>query len=502
MNTPAVVVPVLEFTHRGVTRTLVKHPSYVRALKDGTMTLQEFKFKPWTLRMEIGGKERKFKLSPIDKDAIRGAKDQIDGQLDSPVEFHAWLSERDARRGLTLGELAAKWEPAGFPDHNGRVRKSESAARMKEELETALRWWKDIRVTVAEDKFADFITWRRANSTRGAGDRAADLDLNALSCLCQWSVFAGHIEINPFRGRRYGGKRPTYHDKENMEHCSDAMPESDEIVHRVLTWFWTPRTLPHVEGYTKERNAERRQNFSDRELTRMVAGAWLAWINLTGLRSGEPFYLLRQPVIVEEPHRPDLEQPGAVFPLGVDALGNPHKVMKVHREKNGQNPYVHLHAAAAEFLKTWTAWLDENFPHSTLNPQQSTAPWFPSPEDPTKPLCRLSVKKGHLGPDTKCVSQLLLQACEELKLPHMTPSGFGRAYYTRVRKSQRVSNAVIAEELGQTTLGKLIRTTYGRGDDHFGSHRYDWLPEDKDRKPLEPAWKLLSAVMPANVVNL
>lgn len=490
-------VPVLEFSHLGIARTLVKHPAYVRALKDGRMTLQEFKFKPWVLRMEIDGKDRKFKLSPIDKDAVRAAKDTLNGQLNRPAEFHAWLDARDAKRGLTLGQLAGKWTEAGYPDHNGRVRDIKAAARMKHDLDTALRWWTVVPVASAETRFAEFITWRRANSERGPGDRAADLDLNALSCLCQWGVFAGHIEINPFRGRKYGGKRPTYRDKDKIEHCSDSMPESDEVVHRVLTWFWTARTMPSIDGLEPEAALERRQRFQQEELQRMVAGGWLAWNNLTGLRAGEPFCLRRHAALTEEPHRPDLQLPGIVFPFGE------HKVMKVQREKNGQNPYVTLHPAAATFLNVWTAWLDSQFPQPSIN-GSAPAPWFPSPGgSPQGPLCPLRQKKGHLEPDTTRINDLLTQACAELALPHMTPSGFGRAYYTRVRKSQRVSNAVIAEELGQTTLGKLIRTTYGRGDDMFGSQRYDWLPEDKDHKASPPAWSLLQTLeTPANVVRL
>jgi integrase len=425
--------------------------------------------------MEINGKDRKFKLSPIDKDAIRAAKDTLNGQQQRPAEFHAWLDARDAKRGLTLGQLAEKWTEAGYPDHNGRVRDAKATARMKHDLDIALRWWTVKPVSSADEHFAEFITWRRANSERGPGDRAADLDLNALSCLCQWGVFAGHIEINPFRGRKYGGKRPTYRDQDKIEHCSDSMPESDEVVHRVLTWFFCPNSQLSTKDYQ----------------LRCVAGGWLAWNNLTGLRAGEPFYLRRHAALTEEPHRPDLQPPGAVFPFGVNSGGSPQGVMKVQREKNGQNPYVTLHPAAASFLSTWSTWLDSQFGNQQSaigNPMV----WFPSPEDPAQPLCPLRLKKGHLEPDTTRLNDLLSQACDELKLPHMTPSGFGRAFYTRVRKSQRVSNAVIAEELGQTTLGKLIRTTYGRGDDMFGSQRYDWLPEDKDHKPIAPAWSLLA----------
>jgi hypothetical protein len=65
----------------------------------------------------------------------------------------------------------------------------------------------------------------------------------------------------------------------------------------------------------------------------------------------------------------------------------------------------------------------------------------------------------------------------------------GRAYYVKVRRSQSCDDSAIASDLGQTTNGELIRSTYGDPQDLVGGAFFDWLPAD-----CAPAWNLLNRV--------
>lgn len=456
-NTVQTSVPKLTFTHNGADRTLNKHPAVQLALRRGQITDADAKLKPWYLRAKIAGTEQTFVLSHQDKDAIRRAKDILNGAGEQPAAFAEFIAQREAKKGITIAALAADWSALGYPDENGRPRAPKPAARHKYFLNSALEFWGPKRAPAAADYFNEFITWKISASRRGT--RAADLELNTLSCLCGWAVFARKLDKNPFTDR------PTYHDPDAVNHCSDAMPESDDAVHRILAWFWNDLT----------------------DKSRVTAGAWLAWLNLTGLRPSEPFYLKRVAALNEPPHSPDRLEPGTIFPI------RDGHAMRVHRRKRGQNPFVTVHTAASDFLAIWQRWLIANIPNAEY--------LFPSVAAPQVPLFPAREQKGILEPDTTALNDLLSQACAETKTPRCTVSGFGRAYYVRVRKSQGASNAVIAEELGQTTLGQLIRSNYGRATDHFGGQSYDWLPQ-LDGKPADPAWSLLKSAAASNIIAL
>lgn len=482
------LAPVLKFTHNGIERTLAKHPAYVAALKKREITLADFKLKPWTLRAELNGAERKFKLSPIDKDAIRAAKDILNGHQNQPAAFAEWMADRESRRGVTLGQLAKEWRELKYPDHNGRPRTVEASENLETFLASGLKFWAEIPASGAATKFAEFIAWRRANAKRGNGERSADLELNALSCMSRWAVFARKIEENPFRGRKQGGQRPTFRSTVDVTHCHESMPASDEELHRVLSWFWTARPSPDLSNIEPDKAAARLRRHALDEQRRTIAGAWLAWCSLTGLRPGEPLFLVRHKPLDIVPASPKQLAPGVIFPLrSKNADGTEQRKMRVERLKRGQNPYVTIHTAAAAFLTAWNAWLDANLP--------AAIHLFPHPEHIDQPLCN--------SEDTTPLNELLADACTAANITPCKPHGFGRGYYVRVRRSQGAEDSTIAGELGQTTNGKLIRDTYGDPDDMHGGALFDWLPEDEKQKPIDPAWTLLeSASLPANVIRL
>ncbi len=258
--------------------------------------------------------------------------------------------------------------------------------------------------------------------------RAADLELGSVSSLCAWAVLAGRIEKNPL------AIRPTF--AKVKTHCHEACPDDDETLHRVLAYLFDPASATILK----------------------LAGGTLAFCALTGLRPGEPAFLLRLPPLVEPPPNTRQLEPGGLFR---DRVGVLH--MKVQRLKHGQNPFITLHPAAENFLSAWRAWLAV-----TLADEPRLFP---------------------LGTDDQTtLNRALNAASAALGFPHFKPHGFGRAFYVKVRRSQGADDATIAGELGQTTNGELIRSVYGDPQDLIGGQMFDWLPEDH-----APAWELLAA---------
>ena len=432
----------LTFIHLGTRRTIVKHPSIVKALRAGTMTEAQAAAKHWYIRLRVNGKISTFKLPSIDKDAERAAKDLLTGRVKTPDQFQDFLHAREVTRGVTLGQLAADWIAAGLPHCQTEPRTASAVEELTPILERALDWWGAKPVAgVTPIVVEDFSGYRSPHL------RAADKALSALSSLCKWAVLSGRLIVNPFAVRRRFAKV--------KRHCHEASPDDDETLHRVLAWMFEPAL--HAKVQAAESKAA-----DDRLL--ILAGGTLAWCALTGLRAGEPSALIRQPLIETTPSNTRRLTPGALFR---DYSGTLR--MKVEREKKGQNPFVMVHSAAESLLCAWRAW-----------------------------LARSGIESDHLFPlgteDHTTLNRALNRASRALSLPHFTTHGFGRAYYVKVRRSQGADDSAIAGELGQTTNGELIRSVYGDPDGMHGGSSFDWLPKDG-----APAWALLASatVQPA-----
>jgi len=429
------ICPTLAFEHAGQQYTLNKHPSIQTKLRASQMTIAEALLKPWYLRKEIDGKARLFSLAVKDKDAIRAAKDILNGRIEQPGAFSEFLAQRDAKRGLTIGALAEQWITAGLPFSKTKSRDPAAVVPLQGHLERGLPFWKTRAAgNVTRAVIEDFVVWRRANIRPGkriTGSRSADLQLAALSCLFQWAVNAGLVEENPF------GEREKYAD--NVKHCHQNMPAGDDQLHQVLQWHFSLSAL----------GAD-----PDRELERITCGAWLAFTALTGLRPGEPAKLTRQRPSKHFPANLDQAPYGLIYRMPDQTWR-----MKVYRLKHGQNPAILIHPALRSFLRCWLPYRDRHFPG-----------------------------RVELFPDVieERVRDYLDRACREMKLPALKPHGTGRAYYVRVRRSQGTDDVAISVELGQTSSGKLIRSIYGNPVDPVGGCLHDWLPAHK-----HPAWHLL-----------
>lgn len=418
----------IEFTHHGQRRTLAKHPKVRHALKHGKITLDQAKQYPWYLRFKIlvgeKLKDRSFKMVKRAKDQVLvEARDFLNNRSAKPNEFQAFIAARDAAKSVTIGQLSELWTSAGLPFHATKKRDAAAVKNLSGFLARALVWWADKPVASIKPHFMQDYAGTRADALRGA-----DLELNALSCLCNWAQLAGRIPANPF------AKRPRF--AETKQHCHEACPDNDEIFHKVIAWLF--ETPVH--------------NSRTPEAQNIIAGALLCFCGLSGLRPGEPKFLQKLPPLASVPTGTATLAAGTIFP---DRTGQLR--MKVIREKRGQNPFITITKPLELFLSAWRAWLAAN-----VGRLPSTgAPQLLFPLQTT---------------DQTVFSRALNQASAALELPHYKPHGFGRAYYVRVRRSQGADDSTIAGELGQTTNGDLIRSVYGNPDDLHGGQMHDWLP--------------------------
>lgn len=450
--------PKLSFTHAGVNRTLAKHPVVQQQLRAGLITAEAALARPWYLRFDTAGKAKSFKLAAIrETEAIREAKDILKTRESRPNDFAAFLQAQAAQRGLTIGRLAEEWYAAGLPFSATRTRTTAAAGQLRGSVDRALDWWWDkVAAGIKPSTHAEYVVWRRQN-TRGthAGSRSADIELAALSCLCQWAVHTERLPQNPFENRE------RFTDPATINHCHNSMPANDDELHRVLSYFFAPVQSDGSPSPAAEK--EWRQ--------RVVVGAWLAFTPLTGLRPGEHSALQRIPESSAFPADLRAAPHGLIYPLPDGT-----RRMKVLRTKHGQNPAVIIHPTLRDFLDHYLAWLAANIPQPA---DQLHTQLFPGIEGEGK------------------INAYLRRACVAAGVKAMKPHGFGRAYYVRVRRSQGIDDSSIAAELGQKSDGSLIRSVYGDPMDPVGGNLHDWLPANG-----LPAWHALKVTNTSNIVAL
>lgn len=444
------------FTYQGKPYRLHKHGEYLRRHAAGAITDEQLAAAPWYFRFtDGGGKVVSRRVGNPLNEALAEARSLL-AQRHKPG-FRELLEASRARQTLTLATLATEWQGLRCPKPNGRPRTDDQIRGILPFLATALTWWGARSVdSIRPPDLLAYAAHRRAIAPAGyTGERSCDQELTQLSNLAQWALSVGRITTNPF------ASRPTFRDKADVRSCSQYMPASDDELHLILRWFFTP--LP---------NQPRRLN-----LSRTVKGAQLLFCALTGLRPGEPGALLRPGPATQSGQR----RPGARYQATVE--GVQIAKMAIAREKGGQNPAIVIRPALQAFLDSWDAWLQREIP--------SAAYLFPDPDQPDLALVPFGESGQHLRPN-------LNHAVQTLGLPERHPHGM-RAYYVRVRRAQGAEDATIAGELGQSGGETLIRQRYGHIGDARGDGAFDWLPTP----PADPCWHLLQpAAVDAKVVTV
>lgn len=218
---------------------------------------------------------------------------------------------------------------------------------------------------------------------------------------------------------------PRFRNSADIQHCRDFMPASGDELHRLAAAFFT---RPGSQ----------------------VLGGQLLCEAFTGCRTSEVLDL-----------RWDAKR------IGVDAepgyMDDRH--LWINRRKRGINGYIPITPHLRAFLTAWRAWHRSKFPESHY--------WFPA-------------SNGQSPVDKGSLTHALKQITAQLKLPHRTSHGL-RAYYVTVRRSEGISDAQIASELGQRSGAALIVSTYGAVPPNWsGGAELTWLPRTG-----APAWDLL-----------
>jgi hypothetical protein len=138
--------------------------------------------------------------------------------------------------------------------------------------------------------------------------------------------------------------------------------------------------------------------------------------------------------------------------------------------RHHNNPYCSNHEGLQALLKAHAAWKKEYFPGS---------PWFfPS-------HCGGPVGKGALAHALR-----RLHKTGKLKRK-LTSHGAGRGFYVLVRRSQGATDEAIAFEIGHSSNGACIKSTYGGIPDNWrngGGPHLSWLPLKADL-----AWNTIPA---------
>jgi integrase len=151
----------------------------------------------------------------------------------------------------------------------------------------------------------------------------------------------------------------------------------------------------------------------------------------------------------------------------------------LERSKRGVNPYAMITPALREALRALAAWRDREHPGHLF--------YLPSPKLAGKPV----------GAD--CLTHELPIASQTLFGRRITPHGL-RSFYVTARRSQGVSDAQIAAEIGDATGAAIISSTYGAIPPNWAgsTKRLGWLPSKGG-----PAWEVLKlGRRPRNVIRL
>jgi integrase len=123
--------------------------------------------------------------------------------------------------------------------------------------------------------------------------------------------------------------------------------------------------------------------------------------------------------------------------------------------QHANNPYCRVHPGMKALLEAHDAWKKVNYPDS---PE-----FFPS-------HCGGTVSKGALA-------RALRRIRKNLKRK-LTSHGM-RAFYVLIRRSQGASDEQIADEIGHSSNGACIKTTYGGSPEEWRSGKapnFSWLP--------------------------
>lgn len=214
--------------------------------------------------------------------------------------------------------------------------------------------------------------------------------------------------------------RPRFHSPRDTVHCRDRMPASGDELHQLAAALFAKQVSEPI-------------------------GWQLLLEAMTGCRTSE--------ILDLRTNAADKNTPGFIEGDWI----------WLKRRKNGTNPFALIHPALKECIAAWRKWHAARFPD---HPR-----WIPHRWDRESSV------------DTTALTKALARITKELALPHRTSHGL-RAYYVTVRRSEGISDAQIAAEIGDATGAAIIAQTYGAVPPNWqGGDALGFLPSDRP-----PAW--------------
>jgi integrase len=338
-------------------------------------------------------------------------------------------SSRDPNTvGRSFQTLANLYSEANCPDARLKPRGEDFCKEEKARVVTLVKFFGNKaadKVSIAD--IPPYHAWRSAQQKKGlTGNRAVDKETQTLSNIFRYAVAARLYPTNPV-----GQGRPRYQVESNIKHSYTRAPKSSDACHRICDDL-----LSRVETE--------------------VAGWFCLFAMFTGCRSSE---LLRLRVDAKDAETPGFIQWRHDEPKDSN---QPLGLLHIRRSKHGINPECIIGREFAEMLLAFNAWHSARFPDSAW--------YFPN----------LTGEQIHRRQIYEC----LVRAAKRLGLPHVTPHGF-RSFYVTKRRSDGVTDTVIAGETGDKTVA-LMQTTYGeRPKNWLGGDPIGWLPKEG-----KPAWEI------------
>jgi integrase len=346
----------------------------------------------------------------------------------APAQAKSVDTKKEVPQGETAGDILRYYAANGYQTEDGESRIGATLEDEKRNAAKLLEWWDAVPTSeIRRPKFLGYKEWRisaenRRKGLASSGLRSVDCDLKTLS-----NAFKYAIARDYYQDINPCSGRPKFCKDKDVSHCRDFMPDDADELHDA------------AEHFLKRPGSE-------------ACGFQLLIEAYSGLRCSEVL-------------KWGTRQYGALTQDGqyrhVWRLKGQHAV----------NPYAQETDALAATVKALEEWRAKAHPDSKA--------WLPN--DRGKQITKDALRRG---------LDRLSKAKDDdgkplLKKP-LRGHGAGRAFYVLVRRSWGKNDAEIAHELGHTSGGETIRTTYGGVPRNWGTKlpKLSWMPLHR-----KPAWE-------------
>jgi integrase len=320
---------------------------------------------------------------------------------------------------ITAGEVIRRYQADDYPDGNRETRPERMHHLEESNCKVVLPWWDGIKLPDISLATCDrYCDWRVAEIQK-VKPKCKGLRAVDLDLNTVSNAFIWAVRVELCRYNPLS-ERHIYCVSKHVKHCRDFMPHSADELHDAGSLLFE-------------------------NIRSFVLGFQYIFEGMSGLRTCEVLRLRTDAAPYE---------PGWVTPDG--------KTLCVRRGKgqSNVNPFCTIHPGLAAVLDASAKWRAQCAPDS---------PWyFPSPADPSKPL------------GSESIAHALIRISK--KYGRKLRSHGARAFYVLVRRSNGASDVTISYELGHTTGGATIKSTYGGVPENWllgDGPKLAWLPNGK-----------------------